>query len=90
LVEGQVIPGEIFEVIDRGSPFEYPILAVLRHRKGDRETTLVCLNWAPLDGPLNGMTCESRPMKRDQKKRYAKHTNAAEQIVGRERRGRVS
>ncbi len=76
-IEGQITPGEIFEISDRGSPFEYPILAVLPHRKGDTATTLVCLNWALPDGPLNGMTCESHAMKSAQKKRYEKYIHAA-------------
>src|SRR6266699_1050441 len=69
--EGQILPGEVFEVTDRGSPFEYPILAVLPHKKGDTATTLVCLNWALPDGPLNGTVCESHAMTSAQRKRYA-------------------
>jgi hypothetical protein len=74
-VEGQVMPGEVVDVIDRGSPFEYPILAVVPHN--DKTVTLVCLNWALPDGPLNGMVCDSKAMKSAQRKRYAKYINAA-------------
>jgi len=76
-IEGQITPGEIFEISDRGSPFEFPILAVLPHRKGDTATTLVCLNWALSDASLNGMTCESHAMKSAQRKRYEKQIHAA-------------
>ena len=75
-IEGQIVPGELFEVSDRGSPFEYPILAVLPHTKGDHDITLVCLNWVLSGSSLNGMECESRPMNSIQEKRYAKHIHA--------------
>src|SRR5262245_47572653 len=75
--EGQILPGQVFEVTDRGSPFEYPILAVLPHRKGDSAVTLVCLNWALRDGPLNGRVCESHSVTSAQRKRYANQIRTA-------------
>jgi hypothetical protein len=70
--DSAVLPGEIMEVTDRGSPFEYLILAVLPH-KGKPTVTLVCLNWLLPDNQLVGMTLESKPMKSKQKSRYSKY-----------------
>ena len=60
------------EVTDRGSPFEFVVLAVMPH-KGNITVTLVCLNWLPPDNELVGMTVESKPMKSKQKARYSKY-----------------
>jgi hypothetical protein len=60
--------------MDRGSPFEFLVLAVLPH-KGDKQLTLVCLHWVLADAQLAGVDCESRPMKSAERKRYAKLTN---------------
>src|SRR6266516_1781042 len=69
--EGQVLPGEMFSCMDRGSPFEFVILAVLPH-KSNKQSTLVCLHWVVADGQLTGLPCETRPMRSAERKRYAK------------------
>ena len=73
-VEGGILPGEIFQLSERGTLWEYVILEVDQHRD---HATLFCLNWVPESGAFAGMSGTSRPMKAAERRRYAKHLPGA-------------
>ncbi|MCE9529552.1 MAG: hypothetical protein K8T89_00195 [Planctomycetes bacterium] len=68
-IDGAILPGEVIRIIDRGSPFECVVLAVLP-QKHATAVTLVCLNWIVPDNDMVGKTFESKPMKSAERKRY--------------------
>jgi hypothetical protein len=70
-IDGDIRPGEIIGIIDRGSPFECVVLAVLL-QKHATAVTLVCLNWIVPDNEMVGKTYESKPMKSAERKRYTR------------------
>jgi hypothetical protein len=70
-IDGAILPGEIIGMIDRGSPFECIVLAVLPQRHATA-VTLVCLNWIVPDNEMVGKTFESKRMKSAEKKRYSR------------------
>ena len=67
--DGAILPGENVGIVDRGSPFECVVLAVLPQRHATA-VTLVCLNWVAADNEMVGKTFESKPMKSAESKRY--------------------
>ena len=74
-IEGQIAPGDIIKLKYPGYDPEYLILAVVTWAR-ETKVTLVCLNWTLPQIGLCGITCESRPMKGPEKRKYVKHLHA--------------
>lgn len=70
LVEGGIFEGDVFQLSERGSLWEYVILEV---RQGRDLITLFCMNWVPESGAFAGMSSTSRPMKAAERRRYEKY-----------------
>ena len=69
-VEGHISAGEIFQLSERNSLWEYVILGIRQRR--DR-TTLFCMNWVPESGAFVGLSGTSRTLKAAERRRYEKY-----------------
>jgi hypothetical protein len=66
---GTVNAGEVFEILDRGTLWEYVVMNTLQEQG---LVKLECVTWVPEDGAFAGVSAESFPMKAVHKRRYAK------------------
>jgi hypothetical protein len=69
IIEGEVCVGELFPIEDRGTLWEYIVLAVQRN---ETTHTLDCVTWIPSSGAFVGLTVSTRAMNSVDRKRYAK------------------
>lgn len=74
VVSGKVCLHELFQVVERGSLWEWVILRV---EEKETITTLHCMNWVPANGAFIGQKCSSRPMKAAERKRYTRYIGRA-------------
>ena len=73
-VEGSISPGEIFQLTERGTVWEFIVLEV-RERRDHK--TLLCMNWVPESGAFVGLGSTSRRMKAAERRRYGKYLPGA-------------
>jgi hypothetical protein len=70
VAEGEVLRGETFEITERGTLWQYIVTGI---RPAPPDTvTLECVTWLVTDGAFVGEWCESREMKKSERKMYAK------------------
>ncbi len=70
VAEGEVVRGETFEIIERGSPWRYIVTCI--RLTGSDIVTLECVTWLVTDGAFVGEWCESRAMRKSERKMFAK------------------
>lgn len=66
-VSGEVLRGETFEILERGTLWQWIVLGV---SQGESFTTLSCITWIPESGAFVGETCHSRAMKAKDRKMF--------------------
>jgi hypothetical protein len=74
LQSGSIGIHEVFQVEERGTLWEWVVLAI-EEKRGF--LTLRCMNWVPESGAFIGECTSSRAMKAPERKRYAKYLQTA-------------
>jgi len=74
ITKGSILEGELFQITERGTVWEWVVLAIDRSKAG---TKITCMNWVPENGAFVGERTFTRAMEAVERKRYAKHLENA-------------